>query len=59
MITPRTIDDISSILTQVTQIGDMSAEAFPDFDTDLVAPVLEEAGKLCMDVLAPFNQPGD
>ena len=59
MITPRTIDDISSILTQVTQIGDMSAEAFPDFDTDLVAPVLEEAGKLCMDVLAPLNQSGD
>ena len=32
---------------------------FEAYDADLIAPILEEAGKLARDVLAPLNQPGD
>jgi len=32
---------------------------FETYDPDLIGPVLEEAGKLARDVLAPLNQPGD
>lgn len=32
--------------------------AFPNFDTELVAPILEEANKLARDVLAPLNSVG-
>ncbi|RYY99662.1 MAG: acyl-CoA dehydrogenase, partial [Alphaproteobacteria bacterium] len=32
--------------------------AFPNFDQDLVAPILEEANKLARDVLAPLNAVG-
>jgi alkylation response protein AidB-like acyl-CoA dehydrogenase len=34
-------------------------ERFAEFDLSLVEPILEEAGKLARDVLAPLNGPGD
>ncbi len=59
MITQRTLDDVVSTLTNVTRIGDLSGlSAFPEFDQDLVAPVIEEAGKLAEQVLAPLNPTG-
>jgi 3-(methylthio)propanoyl-CoA dehydrogenase len=33
--------------------------AFPDLTDDLLLPVLEEAGRVAGDVLAPLNAPGD
>ena len=33
--------------------------AFENYDSDLILPILEEAGKLARDVLAPLNQAGD
>ncbi|WP_340588018.1 acyl-CoA dehydrogenase C-terminal domain-containing protein [Erythrobacter alti] len=37
--------------------GDL--EGFEDFDEDMRAAILEEANKLCRDVLLPLNWPGD
>ncbi|MEY9883348.1 acyl-CoA dehydrogenase [Bradyrhizobium sp. USDA 329] len=37
----------------------MEAGHYGDFDTDLAAAVLEEAGKFASDVLAPLNKIGD
>ena len=34
-------------------------EGFEDFDEDMTAAILEEANKLCRDVLLPLNWPGD
>ncbi|MAI91585.1 acyl-CoA dehydrogenase [Ponticaulis sp.] len=60
MITSATIDDVTKVLTDVTGIGALSGQdTFPEFDEDLVGPVLEEAGKLAKDILAPLNQSGD
>jgi alkylation response protein AidB-like acyl-CoA dehydrogenase len=41
------------------RIDDLIATgAFPNFDRDLISPILEEAGKLANEVLAPLNQVG-
>ena len=37
----------------------VKAGHYGDFDADLTAPVLEEAGKFASDVLAPLNRVGD
>ena len=37
----------------------VEAGHYGDFDADLTAAVLEEAGKLATDVLAPLNRGGD
>jgi acyl-CoA dehydrogenase len=37
----------------------VEAGHFGDFDADITAPVLEEAGKFASDVLAPLNRIGD
>ncbi|MEM6534343.1 MAG: acyl-CoA dehydrogenase [Pseudomonadota bacterium] len=36
-----------------------SANGFENYDPDLIEPILEEAGKLARDVLAPLNPEGD
>ncbi|RPF70649.1 acyl-CoA dehydrogenase C-terminal domain-containing protein [Aurantiacibacter spongiae] len=36
-----------------------NVEGFEDFDGDMTAAILEEANKLCRDVLLPLNWPGD
>ncbi len=53
------LPQISSTLTHVAQLDQLAATgAFPNFDGDLVAPILEEANKLARDVLAPLNATG-
>ena len=50
------LPQISSTLTHVAQLDQLAdTGAFPNFDGDLVAPILEEANKLARDVLAPLN----
>ncbi len=54
------VEDIAFILEDVVQIGQLSGStAFPDYDPDLLMPVLEEAGKLAQNILAPLNALGD
>ena len=52
--------DISFALTHLAGLGRLEGNAaFEDYDPDLIDPILDEAGKLARDVLAPLNQTGD
>lgn len=54
------IDEITFALNALAKIQRLEgAEGFEAYDPDLVAPILEEAGKLTRDVLAPLNAIGD
>lgn len=54
------VSDIAFALTQVAGLNRLEGNpAFESYDADLVDPILEEAGKLARDVLAPLNQTGD
>lgn len=60
MITAKYLQDVTDTLFDVSGIDRLNdVSAFPEFDSELVAPVLEEAGKLARDILAPLNQIGD
>lgn len=53
------INLMRAMLVHAAGLKDLAAlEAFSEFDMDLVDPILEEAGKLARDVVAPTNQPG-
>ena len=53
-------DDIAFILERVAGLGRLEGRPGMDaFDPELVAPILEEAGKLSRDILAPLNAEGD
>jgi hypothetical protein len=55
----RTLSQITHTLARVAQLDELAATgAFPNFDAELVAPILEEANKLARDVLAPLNPIG-
>jgi 3-(methylthio)propanoyl-CoA dehydrogenase len=53
------VEDMAFALRQLAGIGRLSGEHFEAFDDELIDPILEEAGKLASDVLAPLNQTGD
>ncbi|MEM5518398.1 acyl-CoA dehydrogenase [Henriciella sp. AS95] len=53
------VEDIAFALKSLARIDRLPARAFEDFDLDLIDPILEEAGKLAAEVLAPLNQAGD
>ena len=54
------IEDISFALEKLSGLGRLTETgAFPNYDPELLKPILEEAGKLARDVLAPLNQTGD
>jgi alkylation response protein AidB-like acyl-CoA dehydrogenase len=54
------IRDVRFILAQVLGIERLaSLPAFASFDSDLVEPILEEAGRFCAEVIAPLNRAGD
>ena len=60
MITSRTLEDIKSVLSHITPVDHLSgSDAFPEFDTELIDPVIDEAGKFTTEVLAPLNASGD
>ena len=54
------VSDIAFTLSEVAGMKQLaSMPAFEAYDEDLLEPILEEAGKLARDVLAPLNQVGD
>jgi len=54
------VEEMSFLLRKVAGLDALLAEGeFGDFDPDLVDPVLEEAGKLAGEILAPLNAAGD
>ena len=54
------VRDIAFALNAVAGIEDVAATgAFPDYDPDVAAAVLEAAGQFSEEVLAPLNRPGD
>jgi 3-(methylthio)propanoyl-CoA dehydrogenase len=54
------IRDLAFTLKAVAGVDRVAATgAFPDFDDDLMAAVLEAAGQFSQDVLAPLNRSGD
>jgi alkylation response protein AidB-like acyl-CoA dehydrogenase len=53
------VDQIAHTLQRIARLDELAATgAFPNFDADLVAPILDEANKLARDVLAPLNPVG-
>ena len=53
------VGQITDTLNDIARINDLAATGgFPNFDADLVAPILDEANKLARDVLAPLNAIG-
>lgn len=54
------IDEMAFTLEAVARLSQLEETgAFKNYDSDLIHPILEEAGKLARDVLAPMNQTGD
>jgi alkylation response protein AidB-like acyl-CoA dehydrogenase len=54
------VRDLLFTLNDVLGVGQLAgASIFPEFDADLAAAVLETAGALAGDVLAPLDQSGD
>ncbi|HEY7799558.1 MAG TPA: acyl-CoA dehydrogenase family protein, partial [Hyphomonadaceae bacterium] len=53
------VDQIAHTLQRIARLDELAATgAFPNFDADLVTPILDEANKLARDVLAPLNPVG-
>lgn len=53
-------EEMAFILRKVAGLDRLAATgAFEAYDVDLVAPILDEAGKLARDILAPLNAAGD
>ncbi|GAB5459152.1 MAG: acyl-CoA dehydrogenase [Henriciella sp.] len=54
------VSDIAFALTDLADLSGLEGNpAFENYDADLIDPILEEAGKLARDILAPLNQTGD
>lgn len=54
------VTDISFALTKLSGLERFEDHpAFENYDAELIEPILDEAGKLARDVLAPLNQSGD
>ena len=54
------VRDLAFALEAVAGIDAVAATgAFPDYDADVMAAVLEAAGQFSREVLAPLNRPGD
>src|SRR3569623_1952711 len=52
------VEDLAFTLATVPG-GDRLSQAFPDLDEGMTRAVLEAAGELCANVLAPLNRAGD
>lgn len=54
------VSDIAFALSHLAGLSDFEGHAaFESYEPDLIEPILDEAGKLARDVLAPLNQSGD
>ncbi len=53
------VSQIAHTLQRIAKLDELAATgAFPNFDAELVGPILDEANKLARDVLAPLNPIG-
>ncbi|MDP3740292.1 MAG: acyl-CoA dehydrogenase [Hyphomonadaceae bacterium] len=53
------VSQIAATLQRIARLDELGATgAFPNFDAELVGPILDEANKLARDVLAPLNPIG-
>ena len=54
------LDEMAFALQSLANVQRLEGiEGFEAYDPELIAPILEEAGKLARDVLAPLNSSGD
>ncbi|APX90289.1 acyl-CoA dehydrogenase [Brevirhabdus pacifica] len=53
------VRDMQFLLHDVLKVTETDIPGYDDLEADFTAPVLEEAGKLASDVLAPLNPVGD
>ncbi len=54
------VSDLSFALNRLAELSQFDGHsAFESYDPDLIEPILDEAGKLARDVLAPLNPVGD
>jgi alkylation response protein AidB-like acyl-CoA dehydrogenase len=53
------VKDIQFVLQEVLNVGAADIPGYSDLDAGFTAAVLEEAGKVARDVLAPLNMVGD
>ena len=54
------VDEIAFSLNHLAGLSKFEGHAaFENYDADLLDPILEEAGKLARDVLAPLSPEGD
>ena len=53
------VKDIQFVLQDVLKVAGVDVPGYADLDASFTAAVLEEAGKVARDVLAPLNLPGD
>ncbi|MEJ6397274.1 acyl-CoA dehydrogenase C-terminal domain-containing protein [Yoonia sp. 208BN28-4] len=51
--------DLQFVLHDLLKVSEQDIPGFEDLDRDFTGAVLEEAGKVASDVLAPLNQVGD
>ena len=51
--------DLQFVLQEVLRVSAQDTPGYADLDADFTSAVLEEAGKLAVDVLAPLNVVGD
>ena len=51
--------DLQFVLHELLQVGDGQVPGYADLQADFTSAVLEEAGKIARDVLAPLNASGD
>ncbi len=54
------VREMAFALNEIAGLKDLfGSEAFPDLEPDLVDQVLDEAGKMAAEIIAPLNWPGD
>jgi alkylation response protein AidB-like acyl-CoA dehydrogenase len=53
------VKDLQFVLHEVLGIGASSIPGYADLDPDFTAAILEEAGKIAREVMAPLNASGD
>ena len=51
--------DMAFVLHETLKVQDQAVEGYSELDADFTAAILEEAGKIARDVLAPLNLSGD
>ena len=53
------LQDMEFIFNEVLQVQDSEIPGYQDLDNDFLKSILNEAGKICSDILFPLNHVGD